>query len=284
MESKRTQKFINAQNIFQCPLCHKEMQVVNNSIYCKEKHCFDISAKGYINFIPDKADRDSTKGYDGHFFESRRKIMEAGFYQHIQDELVELVQNLTPVSMHRHIVDAGCGEGLHAKSIREKTGSEVFAFDYSREAVKIAARGGNDVCWFVADIANIPLADKSMDGILNIFTPANYSEFKRLLTDDGLIIKVIPGENHMAELRQSLKDNIQNETYSNHQVEEYFVRNFEIVEKLYTNKTFPVTEDIRKDLLKMSPLMFHVDSSNWEDGGFTDITIEGEILVGKKRI
>lgn len=58
--------------------------------------------------------------------------------------------------------------------------------------------------WFVADLANLPIADQSVAVIMNILSPANYQEFKRVLVDDGLIIKVVPRSDYLAELREAI--------------------------------------------------------------------------------
>lgn len=46
----------------------------------------------------------------------------------------------------------------------------------------------------MGDLANIPIKSESMDLLINIFTPSNYSEFTRILKKDGYLIKVVPGK------------------------------------------------------------------------------------------
>ena len=54
----------------------------------------------------------------------------------------------------------------------------------SREAIQIASKKDKRkaVKWFVTDLSKIPLKDGSMDCILDIFSPAHYKEFQRLLS------------------------------------------------------------------------------------------------------
>ena len=49
----------------------------------------------------------------------------------------------------------------------------------------------------LADLTNLPFADESLSVILNIFTPSNYAEFHRVLTENGRVIKIIPDRNYL---------------------------------------------------------------------------------------
>ncbi len=75
--------------------------------------------------------------------------------------------------------------------------SAVIALDLSKDAVKCASRGRKRR--LLAGFRSFPdsIEDNSIDCILNIFTPANYGEFQRILTDEGRILKVIPDEDHL---------------------------------------------------------------------------------------
>ena len=62
-----------------------------------------------------------------------------------------------------------------------------YAFDLSKESVQLAAKSDASwkVNWFVGDLAHLPIQSKSMDVILDIFSPANYAEFERVLRMKG---------------------------------------------------------------------------------------------------
>ena len=53
------------------------------------------------------------------------------------------------------------------------------------------------VNWFIGDLAHLPIQSKSMEVILDIFSPANYAEFERVLEMEGVIIKVVPTSSHL---------------------------------------------------------------------------------------
>lgn len=276
MGQSQIQKFSRIQELFQCPLCREKIYCEHNSLLCGNGHCFDIAAKGYVNFIPQQK---SLQGYTQNFFTSRRKILELGFYSHILSGIQQYIGNNPAL---KTIVDAGCGDGYYAKHIQAENGVQVIAFDVAKEAVQIAAKGGNAVCWLVADIANIPLQSRSADCILDIFTPANYGEFARVLRKDGIVIKVVPGTAHLQELRHAMRNHLQHETYSNADVVEHFASHFHVAEKQTFTKTLAVTEDQLNDFMQMTPLLFGIEEQVIKNCKVSDITIAAEVLIGKQ--
>ena len=72
-------KYLITENIkiFKCPICSEDMLLKDNSLICLNNHCFDLSRKGYINFLINSA---SSK-YDRQMFYSRKYIIENNFFQ-----------------------------------------------------------------------------------------------------------------------------------------------------------------------------------------------------------
>jgi len=130
-------------------------------------------------------------------------------------------------------------------------------------------------------LARLPIKDGSMDILLDIFSPANYGEFKRVLKENGLLIKVIPTENHLKEIRQKVQDQLTNKGYSNQDIKDHFQNNFTILSNKTASLTKPITAEQLQVLLSMTPLLFHVDQSKIDWNDLTEITIEAEILVGR---
>jgi 23S rRNA (guanine745-N1)-methyltransferase len=62
-----------------------------------------------------------------------------------------------------------------------------------------------DAAFLVADIwQRLPVAAGALAGLLNLFAPRNPAEFARVLAPGGLLLVVIPGPDHLAELRAAL--------------------------------------------------------------------------------
>ena len=159
---------------------------------------------------------------------------------------------------------------------------EIVAFDISKDAISIASKrdGSNSIKWFVGDLENMPIRDHSIDCILDVFTPANYSEFNRVLTDKGYILKVIPGNEHLKEFRDIAKDYLKNRKYSNKDVIDYFKKQYSVVYQKRVSMTYEVPFKDIKIFADMTPLLFHVDKAKINLTKLKTLTIDAEILVG----
>jgi 23S rRNA (guanine745-N1)-methyltransferase len=262
-----------SQGPLRCPLCAKPLFIKGGSYVCRGGHCYDISAKGYVNFV---LKRKAQKSYEAETFLHRQRFLQAGFYDHILDALLNALKEQGA----KRVVDAGCGEGYFARRIGEDQGTEVYALDYSKDSIMLAATGSKQVCWMVADLARMPLQDGMADAVINVFAPANYKEFARVLKPGGILVKVIPGPDHLRELREAARDQLKTENYSVQPVADYFARHFQLSERKTVTKTYPIEGQDLETLLNMTPLLFAVDKALIDRSGIREITIQAEILVG----
>ena len=263
---------------FACPICLENLTLVDTSLKCSNRHSFDLAKFGYVNLAPQI--KQSTN-YDKENFQNRQQILEAGFYQAILEGVSDL---LASSETSTTVLDIGCGEGFYSRKLQESHPDKTFyAFDISKDSVQIAAKSEANwaVNWFVGDLARLPIKDASMDILLDIFSPANYGEFRRVLSKDGILIKVIPTENHLKEIRQMVENQLTKKDYSNQDIREHFQEHFSIQSSQIASLTKPITTEQRQALLSMTPLLFHVDQSKIDWSQLTEITIEAEILVGK---
>ena len=273
----KLQRFASA-TAFACPICQEKLDLVETSLKCCNRHSFDLAKFGYVNLAPQI--KQSTN-YDKENFQNRQQILEAGFYQAILEAISELLASLETSTT---VLDIGCGEGFYSRRLQESHSDKTFyAFDISKDSVQIAAKSEPNwaVNWFVGDLARLPIKDASMDILLDIFSPANYGEFRRVLSKNGILIKVIPTENHLKEIRQMVQDQLTKKEYSNQDIKEHFQEHFSIQSRQIASLTKPITAEQRQALLAMTPLLFHVDHTKIDWSQLTEITVEAEILVGK---
>ena len=273
----KLQRFATA-SAFSCPICQENLTLVETSFKCSNRHSFDLAKFGYINLAPQIK---QSANYDKENFQNRQQILEAGFYQAILDAVSDF---LASSETSTTVLDIGCGEGFYSRKLQESHYDKTFyAFDISKDSVQIAAKSEPNwaVNWFVGDLARLPIKDASMDILLDIFSPANYGEFRRILSKDGILIKVIPTENHLKEIRQKVQDQLTKKDYSNQDIKNHFQEHFTILSSQTASLTKPITAEQLQALLSMTPLLFHVDQSKIDWSDLTEITIEAEILIGQ---
>ena len=273
----KLQRFATA-SAFACPICQENLTLVESSLKCSNRHSFDLAKFGYVNLAPQIK---QSANYDKENFQNRQQILEAGFYQTVLETISDLLARLETA---KTILDIGCGEGFYSRKLQETHSDKTFyAFDISKDSVQIAAKSEPNwaVNWFVGDLARLPIKDTSMDILLDIFSPANYGEFRRVLSKDGILIKVIPTENHLKEIRQMVQNQLTKKDYSNQDIKEHFQEHFRIQSRQIASLTKPISAEQRQALLAMTPLLFHVDHTKIDWSQLTEISIEAEILLGK---
>ena len=273
----KLQRFASA-TAFACPICQENLTLVESSFKCDNRHSFDLAKFGYVNLAPQIK---QSANYDKENFQNRQQILESGFYHAILEAVSDLLANSETSTT---VLDIGCGEGFYSRKLQERHPDKTFyAFDISKDSVQIAAKSEPNwaVNWFVGDLARLPIKDASMDILLDIFSPANYGEFRRVLSKDGILIKVIPTKNHLKEIRQKVQDQLTNKDYSNQDIKNHFQNNFTILSSKTSSLTKPITAEQLQALLSMTPLLFHINQTKIDWSQLTEITIEAEILIGK---
>ena len=107
------------------------------------------------------------------------------------------------------MLDAGCGEGTYTRAIYDALAAkggcpQLLGADISAEAVRRAARQVPEGIFCAASTAHLPLAAESLDLIVNIFSPLMAEEFLRVLKPGGYLLRVVPMERHLFELKAAV--------------------------------------------------------------------------------
>ncbi|MDF3000917.1 MAG: hypothetical protein K0Q48_1036 [Bacillota bacterium] len=279
----------NHQKKFKCPICSGAMSLKNESnLVCNKNHSFDLSRKGYLNLLASG----SNAKYEKELFEARKQVCSFGFFDPLIQDLGERISGYSKGNLAKNgisVLDAGCGEGSHLRSLAELleheqcVNSTLFGVDIAKEGIKLATTGDTDIVWAVADLAKLPFQQDSFDVILNILSPANYHEFERILADDGILIKVIPGKSYLSELRSLM---FEEKDYSSDRVADYFSNKFELISSQSIEYKIQLEEDILPRLLKMTPLTWSLEPEMHKEISLIElpsITVDLTILTGAKR-
>jgi 23S rRNA (guanine745-N1)-methyltransferase len=247
-----------------------------------------MAKQGYVNMLlhPVKMD------YDKEMLESRNIICKSGFFDPMINSVSDLILKLKLLNNKQtNILDAGCGEGSHlngiVENLRKATNFNILGagMDISKEGIRIAARDYGDILWCVGDLAQIPFRNKGFDIVLSILSPSNYSEFRRVLSKDGVLIKVVPGSSYLKELRSVFYEGDEKETYSNERVVKYFSGNFNIIHEQNVTYSFELKEEELIHLIRMTPLSWSAGEEKIKAAlnmGIKNVIGDFHIIVGKK--
>ena len=271
----KSEKIVEALS---CPICGLPMTVENKGcgvLYCngEKRHLYDFSASGYVNLAPPSQ---SNGGDAKNAVKARTAFLNTGYYAPIAQKLCELLHKYC--SDAGVVVDAGCGEGYYSEEIL-KNKFTVFGFDLSKHAVEYAAKrakrtDAENSFFAVASVFALPLKDNSADAVVNVFAPCVEDEYSRVLKDNGILIAVHAGKEHLLGLKRAIY-----ETAHFNDERADLPQNMEILEGEALKYTITVHgNDNIKNLFAMTPYYWRTSKDDIEKLNFMD-EIETEIDI-----
>lgn len=259
-------------DLFQCPVCQEAFKQVDNyQLTCPNNHQFDLSKKGTLHFLLKPMHSEYTRD----MLLARQRIAQDGFWHGLLEEVFEHIETVDGAHL-----DVGSGEGSQSDYLKQLgLSGSIVAFDISKEGINLAAATYEEIFFLVADLAHSPFSADSFDTILNILSPSNYQEFKRILKPGGLLIKVVPGADYLKELR-ALGER-ENNVYSNQDVVDKFAEHFPVHNQYKVEYTVELAENRVDDFIEMTPLGWNTEVDAASKAGLRNITIDLLILEGK---
>jgi 23S rRNA (guanine745-N1)-methyltransferase len=183
---------------FLCPVrgCGAPLERRERSWVCPQGHSFDIARTGYCNLLQPQDRKSKSPGDPKEAAMARRRFLEAGHGDFLLRALYEEIQGST-------ILDVGCGEGFFLGSLSK--GREAHGVDLSVPAIDLAARRWPGVSWWVVNAdRTLPFSDCSFDTTLSIAGRRPAGELRRVLSPEGRLLVVVPGEDDLIELREAV--------------------------------------------------------------------------------
>lgn len=193
--------------LFLCPICGQPLKQEQQSYRCPKRHCYDRSAAGYVHLLPVGQKHSKMPGDDKGMALARKEFLSGGYYSHLLNALAEISrENTGPEPI---LLDSGCGEGYYTAGIfRELTAAgkkpKMAGIDLSKYSLRWAAKREPQIHFAVASAYHLPIADKTIDLLLNCFSPLATEEFYRVLRPGGKFIYVVPAPQHLWELKAVL--------------------------------------------------------------------------------
>ena len=198
-----------------CPKCKERLSKINNTYKCINNHSYDISKEGYVNLLISK----TNAGDNDILIKARHNFLNNGYYEPLALKLKDIVPNII-----------GC--------------------DISKDAIKLASKKNKDISFIVASNQFIPLANNSIDLILNIFAPYFDKEFNRLL-NNGYLIIVHTAEKHLWELKELIYE----KPYLNKK-EVFNLENFTLIKEENIYYTINIPKEDLYSLFTMTPYYY----------------------------
>lgn len=293
------QQFADALALFPdllcCPVCQSSLTLTESgNLNCRCRHHFDISKQGYVNFLS----RPVSAKYGKALFEARRAVMGGGFFGQLDTYIAGLISALSPLVCPEHhpdghavkLLDAGCGEGSDLAAIltmaASRTGRQFFGMglDIAKEGILMAAkRHTSHTLWCVADLAGCPFSDGAFPFVLNILSPANYAEFRRLLARNGRLIKVFAGKAYLRELRELLFPGAGSQTMREDEPQALFERHFTVEERSRLQYSFVFRQPLLSSLLQMTPLAWNANKQRLKEVAALEsleVSVDLTVLAG----
>ena len=263
-------------NLLRCPLCGGAFFKKENSLMCEKRHTYDIARQGCVNFVPGQKEM----FYKKELFDHRAKVFEAGVYAPVVERLTQAIDRFVPGD-NPVLLDAGCGEGYYAKAVCPGRRMTRIGFDLSKDAVRLAAKGPKTAAFFTADLKHIPMRDHTVDVLLDVFTPANYAEFGRVLKEDGVVIKLAPRSGYLQQLRTLAGGQLRHAAYDDSDVERYAHEKMDVLHQEAITYTLDVSPETVQHLARMTPMLAGVDVDKLDLSGVSQITIDETLYIGR---
>lgn len=283
MENK-LKGLISLHDRFLCPTCGAPLTRGPRDYRCAQNHLFDLSRSGYVNLLTAGSKHSKVPGDNKLMVNARRSFLDKGYYS----KLCELVSLRAAVlAGDGPVLDAGCGEGYYTTAVFEalaRSGRQVdvMGIDISKIALDKAAKRCKEIAWAVGSVFHLPVGTESCGLLLNLFAPYCGEEYHRVLAPDGKMLLVIPGKDHLWELKKAVYEH----PYRN-EVKDFALEGFELLRAEHCADTLFLdnAEDI-DHLFKMTPYYYKTSEQDYKRlAALSELTtrIEFNVLEYQKK-
>lgn len=271
-----------------CPVCQTPITTTEDGGVCRKGHRFDRARSGYMHLLPANRKHAKNPGDDKLMVDARRKFLDKGYYRPLADTVSRLAGEWLANLPHQTpcVLDAGCGEGYYTTLLYDalcQRGMEpdILGVDISKLAWIKRAKRQKAIFYVVASVFHLPVPDACCDLLCSLFSPYCSEEYQRVIRPGGAMLLVIPGENHLWELKQAIYER----PYKN-QVKPFALEGFTLLDHMQVHDTIYLAEhnDI-ENLFKMTPYYYKTseqDQARLLGRGELTTQIEFEVLLYRK--
>lgn len=196
-------------SLFRCPVCKAPLDRTDRAYRCPGGHSYDIAREGYAYLLPPNQKHSAAPGDDKGMAAARRAFLSKEYYRPLLNTLCTL--SLAHTGPAPAVLDAGCGEGYYTAGVFQTLldggkSPRMAGTDISKPILRAAAKRTPGVEFAVASSFHLPVGTETIDLLLDCFSPLALPEFHRVLRPGGVFCYVVPGAEHLWELKEVLYD------------------------------------------------------------------------------
>lgn len=257
-----------------CPICKSPLNRSEKTYRCENNHSYDVAKEGYVNLLPVQKKNSKNPGDNKEMIIARRSFLESGHYNPLVDQIIATIDHKENTTL----LDAGCGEGYYTGQIANRLKEiNILGFDISKEAIKKAAKKYKNDFFFIAGMTEIPILEKTIHTYLTIFAPVNATEINRVLANNGQVIIVSAGPNHMREIAEEIYESYIPHDYNPVPV---LASHFDLKNKETVTFTITLKDKYEiKSMLQMTPYYWSSDEETMKHILSKEITITCDFQI-----
>jgi len=271
-------------SIINCPNCKSTLKQFDKMLQCQNGHSFDYSKEGYINLLLANQKRKLNPGDNKEMMNAREAFLSTGHFNFLIDFIEASINSLNVNSRTKtettYLLDLGCGSGYYTRSLFRNSKINKIGIDISKAGISKASKNDKNSIYIVGSVYDLPIEDRSVEIVLNIFSPVSIDEVKRVLKPGGYFLKVVPAEDHMKEIATLIYDSFIPHKSS---IETDIALNSDLqiikVEKL--EKVIVLSDKNLHNLISMTPYLYKFERGELEKLEEMSITISFKIIIAQ---
>lgn len=248
-------------DFFKCPVCQQKLIRKDSTYECALHHVYDISHKGYTNFLLANQHHSFNPGDSKEMIAARVRFLTTEKYHVLRKKIYECIETHFAMQNEIYFGDIACGEGYYTNYIHKQlsfhhnvmtVGIDISKYGILECCKKQRSEKLENIEYVIGNLSNLPFLSDTFHLLLNCFAPMDDLEFYRVLKNGGLYIRVLPDFDHLWELKEVLYQSVKPNIMKNIEID-----GFQLLDKI-TIKDEILLENNQQinDLFMMTPYYY----------------------------
>lgn len=249
-----------------CPVCEASLTINGRTLRCDDGHTFDQAKQGYFNLLLNQDKASKSPGDTAEMVLARSTFLESGHYAPLVNACSTLVCQYVSDNTRLDYTDIASGEAYYTQQFDQALTTKgltpnTTAIDISTPAIKKAARRLPQGICLVGNAFRLPIKTDSQQLTTHMFCRPCPPETARILRDDGILIDVAAGPQHLIELREHIYEQVTNKEEATQPYRDYF----ETIEHLALSFQITINQREIAALVGMTPHIWRANTQRIDD-------------------